>query len=249
MNSEMNRSDLLQNTERNNKYNNKKTILYSFKSSLPVMAGYVVLGIGFGILLHSKGFGVLWALAMSVFIYAGSMQYAATGLLATGANLITVALMTLMINIRHLFYGITMLLKYKDTGKEKPYLIFALTDETFSLVCSPELPEDVDLKKYYFFVSFFDQIYWVIGSVCGSILGNIIPFSTDGIDFSMTALFLVILFGQWESTKEHKPALTGILISVVCLLIFGADSFLIPSMIGITIALFAMKSMMKQEEL
>ncbi|MDO4975635.1 MAG: AzlC family ABC transporter permease [Eubacteriales bacterium] len=229
--------------------NQKKTLLYSFRSSLPVMAGYVVLGIGFGILLESKGYGILWAFAMSLFIYAGSMQYVAIDLLAVGANLITVAIMTLMVNIRHIFYGITMLLKYKDTGKEKPYLIFALTDETFSLVCSPDLPEGVDRKKYYFFVSLFNQIYWITGSLIGNILGNVIPFSTKGIDFSMTALFLVILFGQWESTKEHKPALTGILISVICLLIFGADSFLIPSMIGITIALFGLKRFMKEEEL
>lgn len=229
--------------------NQKKTLLYSFRSSLPVMAGYVVLGIGFGILLESKGYGILWALAMSLFIYAGSMQYVAIDLLAVGANLITVAIMTLMVNIRHIFYGITMLLKYKDTGKEKPYLIFALTDETFSLVCSPDLPEGVDIKKYYFFVSLFNQIYWITGSLIGNLLGNIIPFSTKGIDFSMTSLFLVILFGQWESTKEHKPALVGILISVLCLFIFGADSFLIPSMIGITIALFLLKRFMKEEEL
>lgn len=229
--------------------NRNKTIAYSFRSSLPVMAGYIVLGIGFGILLQSKGYGVVWAFFMSLFIYAGSMQYVAIDLLAVGANLITVAIMTVMVNIRHIFYGITMLLKYKDTGKIKPYIIFGLTDETFSLVCSPDLPEEVDEKGYYFWVSLFDQSYWVIGSLAGSILGNIIPFSTVGIDFSMTALFLVILFSQWESTKEHKPAMTGIIISVICLLIFGADQFLIPSMIGITIALFVLKKFMKEEEL
>lgn len=228
---------------------NRKTILYSFRSSLPVMAGYVVLGIGFGILLQGKGYGVLWAFAMSLFIYAGSMQYVAIDLLAVGANLVTVAIMTVMVNIRHLFYGITMLLRYKNTGKKKPYLIFALTDETFSLVCSPDLPQGVDEKNYFLFVSLFNQCYWVFGSVVGNLLGNVIPFPTTGIDFSMTALFLVILFGQWESTKEHKPALTGIIISVICLLIFGAESFLIPSMIGITLALFAMKKHMKEEEL
>lgn len=227
----------------------KKTITYSFRSSLPVMAGYVVLGIGFGILLHSKGFGVLWAFFMSLFIYAGSMQYVAIDLLAVGANLITVAIMTVMVNIRHLFYGIAMILKYRDTGKIKPYLIFALTDETFSLVCSPDLPEGIDEKGYYFFVSFFDHCYWIFGSVVGSLLGNIIPFDTTGIDFSMTALFLVIVFGQWENTIEHKPALTGLLISMVCLFIFGSSKFLIPSMIGITVVLFILKRYMKTEEL
>ena len=227
----------------------KKTVAYSLRASLPVMAGYIVLGIGFGILLHSKGYGVGWAFAMSLFIYAGSMQYVAIDLLSVGANLITVTIMTVMVNIRHLFYGIAMILKYKDTGKIKPYLIFALTDETFSLVVSPDLPQDVDRNRYYLLVSLFDHSYWVIGSVIGGVLGNIIPFNTTGIDFSMTALFLVIVFGQWESSKEHKPALSGILISVICLIVFGVDRFLIPSMIGITIILFLLKKYMKTEDL
>ena len=223
----------------------KNTFTFAFKQSLPVMTGYIVLGIGFGILLQSKGYGVLWAMIMSITIYAGSMQYVAIDLLAGGASLITTAVMTLMVNLRHLFYGVAMVDKYRNVGKAKPYLIFALTDETFSLVCSPEIHNKVDEKGYYFYVSLLDQIYWVTGSVMGNLLGNIFPFSTDGIDFSMTALFFVIVLGQWESEKEHKPALIGLCTTAACLFIFGSSDFLIPSMVIITVLLFAAKRFIK----
>lgn len=225
----------------------KKTFIYAFKSSLPILAGYIVLGMGFGILLQSRGYGVIWALAMSAFIYAGSMQYVTIDLMAGGASLVVAAIMALTVNIRHLFYGITMLEKYKDTRPVKPYLIFALTDETFSLVCTPNLPQTMNARDYYFWVSLLNQSYWIIGSVLGNILGNFLPFPTTGIEFSMTALFLIILINQWEVTKEHKPVLTGVIISVVCLWVFGRDNFLIPSMIGITVALFLEKKYMKTE--
>ena len=161
----------------NGKDEREMTAKYAFKQSIPIMAGYIMLGMGFGVLLEAKGYGVLWAIAMSVFIYAGSMQYVAIDLITGGASVIAVALMTLMVNARHLFYGISMLDKYKDTGKYKPYLILALTDETYSLVCSGEIPDGVDRNKYYFLVSLFDQIYWVLGSVAGSVLGSVLNFN------------------------------------------------------------------------
>lgn len=213
------------------------TLKYAFQASLPIMAGYVVLGMGFGILMESKGYAWWWTALMSAAIYAGSMQYVAIDLLTGGATLIASALMTLLVNIRHLFYGITMLEDYKDAGAGKPYLIFALTDETFSLVCSPKLPENVNRRDYYFFVSLFNHCYWVSGSVLGALIGSAITFNTAGIDFAMTALFVVIFVEQWESTRQHLPAITGVLCTVVSLLIFGADDFLIPAMIAITIAL------------
>ena len=224
------------------------TAKYAFKQSVPIMAGYIVLGMGFGVLLESKGYGVLWAIAMSVFIYAGSMQYVAINLITGGASLIATALMTLMVNARHLFYGISMLDKYKNTGKYKPYLIFALTDETYSLVCSVKIPEEVDRNKYYFLVSLFDQVYWVIGSVIGSAIGSVLNFNTAGIDFSMTALFLVVFVEQWKSTKDHASAITGVAASVVCLLIFGAGNFVIPAMISITVILLLMRKFRKDSE-
>lgn len=224
------------------------TAKYAFKQSVPIMAGYIVLGMGFGVLLESKGYGVLWAIAMSVFIYAGSMQYVAINLITGGASVIVTALMTLMVNARHLFYGISMLDKYKNTGKYKPYLIFALTDETYSLVCSGKIPEGVDRNKYYFLVSLFDQVYWVIGSVMGSAIGSALNFNTAGIDFSMTALFLVVFVEQWKSTKDHASAITGVAASVVCLLIFGAGNFVIPAMISITVILLLMRKFRKGSE-
>lgn len=224
----------------------KETIKYSLKASLPVMAGYLVLGAGFGILLESKGYGWWWAAFMSLTIYAGSMQYVAIDLLSAGASLITSAIMTLMVNIRHLFYGITMLEKYKNTGLKKPYLIFALTDETFSLVCSADLPKNIDTNKYYLFVSLFNQCYWVFGSIFGGLIGGAVAFNSAGIDFSMTALFIVIFIEQWEKTKQHLPAITGVVISIICLLIFGTSNFLIPSMIAITIALFIERRWLKE---
>ena len=214
-----------------------KTAQYAFARSLPVMAGYLVLGLGFGVLLQTKGYGVGWALAMSALIYAGSMQYLAVDLLAGGATLVAAALMTFTVNARHLFYGISMVERYRDTGPAKPYLIFALTDETYSLVCSGEVPDGVDRKRYFFLVSLFDQLYWIAGSVLGALAGSVLPFDSTGIDFSMTALFLVVMTEQWRTTRDHRPALVGLGVSVACLVFFGADGFLIPAMIGITLAL------------
>lgn len=219
----------------------KNTLKYAWKASLPVMAGYLVLGIGFGVLLEDKGYGWWWAALMSLTIYAGSMQYVAVDLLAGSATIVSAALMTVFVNIRHVFYGLTMLEKYNATGREKPYLIFALTDETYSLVCSAQLPDGIDEKRYDLYISLLNQCYWVIGSVMGAVAGAVIPFSSTGIDFSMTALFVVIFVEQWEKTKQHLSAVSGIVISVLCRIVFGASSFLIPAMIGILAAMLLEK--------
>lgn len=205
--------------------------------TIPVMAGYMVLGIGFGILLRNAGYGVLWALAMSLLIFAGSMQYVGVGLLAGGASIITTILTTIMVNARHLFYSISMIGKYKDSGKYKPYLIFALTDETYSLLCDGNAPEGEDANLYRFLVSLFNQSYWVTGSVVGNLLGAILPFSTQGIEFSMTALFIASFTEQWITSKNHIPALTGLLCTLLSLLVIGPEQFLIPAMLLITVLL------------
>ena len=150
-------------------------IKQAFYKSIPVMAGYIVLGTGFGILMHNAGYGVLWTAAMSLFIYAGSMQYVGVNLLTGGASVITTALTTVMVNARHLFYSISMVDLYKDAGKYKPYMIFALTDETYSLLCDGKTPEGADPNAYRFFVSLFNHSYWVTGSILGSLLGAVIP--------------------------------------------------------------------------
>ena len=214
----------------------KTTIKKAFLDTIPVMTGYLVLGIGFGIIAKANGYPVLLVFAMSLCIYAGSMQYAAMGLMTGGASLLTIALTTLMVNARHLFYGISMLDKYKDTGLRKPYLIFSLTDETYSLVCR-ELPEVPNRKQYDLLVAVLDHIYWVVGSVAGAVLGSVLRFNSQGVDFALTALFLTVFIEQWLNAKKHMPALLGVSVSAACLLIFGAEHFLIPAMAIIAVVL------------
>ena len=214
-----------------------RTIRQAFLKSIPVLAGYVVLGIGFGILMRDAGYGVLWTAAMSLFIYAGSLQYVGVGLLTGGASVLTTAITSLMVNARHLFYSISMIDKYKDAGQYKPYMIFALTDETYSLLCDGMTPSGVDTNQYRFLVSIFNHSYWVTGSVIGSLLGAVLPFSTEGIEFSMTALFVAAFTEQWLTTKDHVPALTGLICTLLCLIVFGKDNFLIPAMLLITLVL------------
>lgn len=226
----------------------KNAVRAAFVDTVPVMAGYLFLGFGFGIVLYQSGHGVLWALAMSLFIYAGSMQYLTVSLLSGGAGLLTAALTTLLVNARHLFYGISMVDAYKGAGKKKPYMIFALTDEIYSLVSQDQVPEGISRHSYCFLVSLFDQIYWVAGSVLGSVAGSVLPFNFQGIDFALTALFVTIFVEQWLSTKNHKPAVIGVASTMVCLLVFGRDLFLIPSMVIIAAALTAMQKTGRRKE-
>ncbi len=229
----------------------KKVLKQSFIDTLPVMTGYLVLGFGFGIIIKVNGYGFLHAFLMSLCVYAGSMQYAAIGLFTGGASLITVALTTLMVNARHLFYGISMIDKYKNTGNKKPYLIFALTDETYSLVCTdnPKIEEN-DRKKYYLFVSLLNHFYWISGSVIGALVGSFVKFNSEGIEFALTALFVTVFVDQWLNSKKHFSAIVGVLASVACLMIFGKDSFLIPSMmiIAISLCLYPLDKEVKNNE-
>lgn len=222
--------------------NRSYTIRQAFYKSIPVLAGYVVLGIGFGILMRNAGYGVLWAFAMSVFIYAGSMQYIGVGLLAGGASVLATVLTTVMVNARHLFYSISMIDKYRNAGKYKPFMVFALTDETYSLLCDGKTPDGADPNLYRFLVSLFNHCYWITGSVIGNLLGAVLPFSTVGIEFSMTALFVASFTEQWLTSRDHIPAITGLMCTLLCLVIFGRENFLIPAMVLITLALTLLRS-------
>lgn len=215
-----------------------KTLRYAFRQSLPVLAGYTVLGMGFGVLLRQAGYEWWWAVLMSITMFSGSMQYVAVDLLATGASVVATAIMALMVNIRYLFYGVSMLERYRDAGPEKPYLIAALTDENYSIICSPELPEGVSERWFRLSLCAMTHCYWIFGSVLGDVLGGAFHFNSAGIEFSMTALFVVIFVEQWQKTKQHLPAVTGVVITAVCLAVLGPTGFLIPSMIAITLALF-----------
>lgn len=210
---------------------------YAFPKTVPVMAGYLFLGTAYGILMRINGFGFFWTLAMSLFVYAGSLQYVGVELLAGTVHPLYAFLMGLMINARHLFYGISMLGRYGDLKKFKAYLIFSLTDETFSVVCNETIPPRLEKEWVYLWISLLDHAYWTFGSVMGSLAGSLITFDTTGLDFSLTALFVVIFTEQWKSCKNHGPALTGVACSVAGLLTFGLDSFLIPAMVMILAAL------------
>jgi len=215
----------------------RKALAIAFRDTLPVMTGYLFLGIGFGVLLHETGYGTLWSVAMGLFIYAGSAQYLTVSLLASGASLVSTAISVFLLNARHLFYGLSMLERYRDTGKKKPYLIFSLTDETYSLVSQKDPPEGINRHVYYLLVSLLDHGYWVTGCTLGGLLGAALPFSLKGIDFVLTALFVTIFTEQWLSCEDHVPAIIGVGATAVCLLIFGKDLFLIPSLILISILL------------
>ncbi len=213
----------------------------AFVKSLPVMAAYVILGMGFGILMDDRGYAPGWSILCSVLIYAGAMQYVTADLLATAASPLSAALMTLMVNARHLFYGISMVGKYREMGKAKPYLIFGLTDETYSLLCDGrDWPGDArDARLYCFLVTLFDQCYWVLGTALGAVLGTVLAFNSTGIDFSMTALFVTVFVEQWLTAKERRAALVGVGSAAACLLIFGPERFLIPAMALIVLLLSA----------
>ena len=225
-----------------------KLFRHAFINTLPVLAGYIVLGLGFGILLRVAGFGALWALAMSIFMYAGSMQYVGVTLLAGGAPFLTVAITTLMVQARHLFYGVSLIDRYRGAGLKKLYMMHALTDETYALVSGSHVPDFADAHNYYFAVSLLNHLYWISGCMLGSLAGAILPFSSEGVDFAMTALFVTIFVEQWVSEKEHRPALIGLGATALCLLVFGSESFLIPSMVLILLGLFLLRRPIEGKE-
>ena len=226
----------------------KKAFRQAFLDTVPVLTGYLFLGMGFGILLiEQTGKGVLWAFFMALCMLAGSGQYLAVSLLASGASLLSAAVATLLVNARHIFYGISMVDKYRGIGPVKPYLIHSLTDETYSLVCDPNLPEGVGTKKYCILVSLFNHLYWVVGCTLGGLLGGAVEFNTAGLDFAMTALFVVIFVEQWEKAKSHVPALIGLAAAVISLLVFGPANFLIPTIIFIPAALFLMRPVIEKQ--
>ena len=220
---------------------NHKTFAAAFPVTVPVLVGYLAIGLAFGLMLQSAGYGAGWALLMSLTIYAGSGQYLGVSLLAAGASLGETAFLTLIINFRHLVYGLSMLEKFRGMGARKLYMIFSLTDETYALLNSARAPEGVEEHDFYLAVALLDQSYWVIGSVLGALLGAALGFDTTGVDFAMTALFLVIAVGQWRSAGSHLPALLGGAITLVSLLLFGAEDLLPPALAAMVTALVLLR--------
>ena len=226
----------------------EKAVKAAFPVTIPVLLGYLFIGIAFGVLLQNKGYHFGWAILMSLCVYAGSMQFVAINFFAPGVSFISVILMTLMVNARHVFYGLSMLRPFQGMGKLKPYMVFSLTDETYSLLCGAKVPEGVDHNKFFFSISLLDQLYWIAGSALGGIAGSLITFDTTGIDFAMTALFVVIFVEQWLSGGSKFPALAGVGAAVLCLVIFGPDNFILPAMAAIVLLLLAGRRLTDREK-
>lgn len=198
--------------------------------TIPICVGFLFIGMSYGFLMRSKGFSFVYPMLMSFFIYAGSMEFVTVNLLLSAFNPFYAFCLTLMVNARHLFYGISMLDKYKNLGWKKPYLIFGMCDEAFMINCTATMLPGVDRGWFMFFVTMLNQIYWVAGATLGALLGYVIHIDTTGIEFVMVALFAVMFINQWEETKDHRSALTGLACSLLCLLVFGSQSFIIPAM-------------------
>ncbi|MGI6091365.1 MAG: AzlC family ABC transporter permease [Saccharofermentanales bacterium] len=227
---------------------NDKVLKTAFIDTLPILAAYLILGMGYGVLMSDAGYPPFYVFLMSAFVFAGSMQFVAVSLLTTKVMPVTALLMTFLVNARHIFYGLSFLERYKDTGKVRPYLIFGLTDETYSLICSQPHDPNNNKTAYYFTVTLLNHLYWIAGGVIGSVLGTALPFNSEGIEFSMTALFTVIFLEQWKQTKDHAPALIGIAATVFSRIVFGLDHFLIIAMTIIAVALLLLLHRRKEEE-
>lgn len=224
----------------------KSSFKSAFPQTLPVLAGYVSLGIAFGILLRDAGYGVIYAFLMSLFVFAGSAQFLCVELLVANATLPQVAFLIFLLNFRHFFYGLTMISHYRNV-KNKWYLIFGLTDETYALLSANKIPSTVEKSDFYFAVTLLNHIYWISGSVIGSLVGALIPFDMTGIDFAMTALFAVLVVEQWKSHSKHFPAILGFTVSILSILIFGAENFIIPTLIIICVILLLFKNQLEEK--
>lgn len=219
----------------------------AFPYTVPILAGFLFLGIAYGIFMNSLGFNAVYPIVMSLLIFAGSMEFIAANLLLGAFDPLNAFALTLMVNARHLFYGLSMLDKYKDTGKKKLYLIFGLCDESFSINCTAAIPEGVDKSWFMFFVTFLNHVYWVLGAAIGGLFGSLVRFNTQGLEFVMTALFVVIFIEQWMKEKEHYSSLLGLGLSLACLIVFGGEAFILPAMATILGTLTALRKPLEKE--
>lgn len=225
----------------------KKAFRPAFAVTIPVLCGYLFIGFAFGVMLRDVGFAPPWAFLSSLTIYAGSGQYLLVSLLAANASLVTVAVMTLLLNCRHIFYGLSFLETFHQMGRKKWYMIFSLTDETYSLLCSLNTPEGIDPNAMRFWIALLDHSYWIFGSVIGAVIGGVLPFDSTGIDFAMTSLFTVIFVEQWMSARCHIPAFLGLGAAAISLAILGPDNFILPAMIAICVMLVALRGRLAKE--
>lgn len=224
----------------------RKTVIESFRTSIPIMVTFVVIGIGYGILMQKHGFGPLWALLSGFVIYSGTAQFVSVAMLAD-SSFFMAAVTALMISARHIFFSISMIGRYKDEGHRKWYLYYGLCDETYAMLSKDKMPEGVNVSLYRVLVTALNQSSWIIGSVLGGLLGSLLEFDSTGIDFAMTALFTTVFIEQWLSSKCHIPSILGVVATLICRLLFGRDLFLIPSMVVIIIVLTLLRKKIEPE--
>lgn len=223
----------------------KEAIVKAFPYTIPVLTGYLFIGGAFGVMFADQGYNILWAILMSVVVYAGSGQYLAVNFFVPGFSLVQAAFLTIMVNIRHVFYGLSLVERYNRFGKKRWYMIFGMTDETYSLICTTNVPEGVDEEKFLFSITMLDQLYWILGTIIGSFLATAIGFSSEGVEFAMTALFIVMFIELWYRRTNRPAELIGLAVSFVCLLIFGANNFVLPTMILIIAILMLYRKRME----
>ena len=226
----------------------RKALKAAFPCTIPIMTGFIFLGAAYGIYMNASGFSFVYPLFMSMLIYGGSLEFVAVEMLLSPFAPLQVFIMALLIQARHLFYGLSMLDKFRGTGWKKFYLIYGMCDETFSVNYTADIPEDVDRDWFMFFVTLLNQFYWVASATTGGIIGSLLKINTDGISFVMTAMFVVIFMDQWLKEDQHLSSLIGLGVSLICLLIFGADSFMIPTMITIVVLLTVLRHRLEKEE-
>lgn len=226
----------------------RKALKAAFPCTIPIMTGFIFLGAAYGIYMNASGFSFVYPLFMSMLIYGGSLEFVAAEMLLSPFAPLQVFIMAVLIQARHLFYGLSMLDKFKGTGWKKFYLIYGMCDETFSVNYTADIPEDVDRGWFMFFVTLLNQFYWVASATTGGIIGSLLKINTDGISFVMTAMFVVIFMDQWLKEDQHLSSLIGLGVSLICLLIFGADSFMIPTMITIVVLLTVLRRRLEKEE-
>ena len=224
-----------------------KTFKYALIQTTPVMIGYIFIGIAFGLLLADSGYGRLWALSMALIVYGGSLQFALLPLIASHASLLTVAVMSLSISSRQTVYGLSLIERFKAMGKKQLYMIYSLCDETYSVLCS-EVPDGIVRQKFDFYCAALDMLYWAVGCTLGNIFGSMITFNTNGVDFAMTALFVVICVEHWLGAKNHLPAIIGTLCGVGCLVIFGAANFILPALLSAVAMMLLLKNRIREGE-
>lgn len=226
----------------------RKALKAAFPQTIPIFTGFCFLGLAYGIYMNASGFSFVYPMFMSLLIFGGSLEFVAVEMLLSPFAPLSVIVMTLLIQARHLFYGISMLDKYKGMGWKKFYLIFGMCDESFSINCSAEIPEDVDKGWFMFFVTLLNQFYWVASATIGGLIGSLLKINTDGISFVMTAMFVVIFLDQWLKEDSHISSLIGIVVSAICLICFGADSFMLPTMACILLLLTVFRKNIEEKE-